>query len=260
MKLRTCVAVLTGVAFAACPQQTSKPSELTLQTDTSTDVLPVDHPPIVATGGGSETGGGSATGGGSGTGGGAQAPLQMGTRRLTVMQLQASLPIVLGGNTWQVGTANGFATRAGTLGVANYVSVVQDAMEPSPLYAKFMGDAARDGCNRALNADIAIPTDGGTSDAGVSAGEETLFRFASQTDNATNNLAKINANLRYLKLRFHGVKVATTDDAPIAQYRALFVEAYNAQKTVSSGEKAAVKEGWRAVCVALLTAPEYHLY
>ncbi len=253
--------VVLVMFLTACTQApTSTPSQLTLDTHGSTDVLPFDHPPITATGGGSGAGGGSATGGGTADGG--LPPLmQMGTRRLNVMQLQASLPIVLGGNTWQINSANGFVARSSTLGVANYISVTQDAMEPSPLYLKFMADAARDGCNRALNADLAIPTDGGTNDAGVAAGQETLYRFADANDTVASQPAHIDANLRYLKLRFHGVKVAPTDDTPIAQYRALFVDAYNAAKGDGGVvDKVAVKEGWRAVCVALLTAPEYHLY
>jgi hypothetical protein len=60
-------------------------------------------------------------------------------------------------------------------------------------------------------------------------------------------------NLRYLKLRLHGVKIAATDDAAVAKLATLFDEA-------AKGAKGSTTEGWRAVCVALLTDAEFHTY
>jgi hypothetical protein len=75
-----------------------------------------------------------------------------------------------------------------------------------------------------------------------------------------SNKANVDANLRYLKLRFHGVKVADSDDVPIATLRKLFDDSVKAAAGTSTPTAAHVKEGWRTVCVALLQAPEYHLY
>jgi hypothetical protein len=167
-----------------------------------------------------------------------------------VRQLAQSLPVVLGGNTWMVGSTNGFNARGATLGEPDYIGVVDENLEASTLYQKFMGDMARDGCTRTANADAAL-----------AASSRVLMRFVALTDSTTNNAAAVDTNLRYLKLRFHGVKVAATDTTSIAGLRTVFTDAVRgAQGTAATPTAAHVKEGWRAVCVALLTAPEYHLY
>jgi hypothetical protein len=249
-------------------------------------VLPLDHPPIegigggfgggggeatgggsaagggaatgggTASGGGTATGGGSATGGGTGggsagggTGGGAGTAPSAGTQRLTVRQLAQTLPVVLGGNTWMVGSTNGFTSRSATLGEADYINVVDENLEASTLYMKFMADMARDGCTRTANADAALAQN-----------TRVLMRFVGTTDTLASNRAGVDANLRYLKLRFHGVKVAPTDTASIAGLRTVFDSAVRGVAGTNTPTANHVKEGWRAVCVALLTAPEYHLY
>ena len=63
----------------------------------------------------------------------------------------------------------------------------------------------------------------------------------------------MNQNLRALRLQFHGVKVPSTDDTGIASYRKLYDDTLAASTNNTT-------EAWRAVCVALLTAPEYHFY
>ncbi|MBL8954184.1 MAG: hypothetical protein JNK82_25630 [Myxococcaceae bacterium] len=226
---------------------------------TDTDVLPFDHAGIGGTGGGaSATGGGSSgTGGGSsGTGGGSAAGVVSGgSQRLSVAQLRSSLPVILGsdsaGNpvTWRIGTAVGFDTRSATLGEADYLNRVDDDLEPSPLYLKFMFDMAKDSCNRVI-----------TADAARAAGAKVLTRFVGPTDTVTSARANVDRNLRSLRLQFHGIKVEGGDDAGIAAYRKLFDDAVKGAAGAGSPTAAHVTEGWRAVCVALLTAPEYHLY
>ena len=157
--------------------------------------------------------------------------------------------MVLGGNTWRVGTANGFNTRSATLGEPDYIGVVDENLEASTLYQKFMADMARDGCTRTANADAAL-----------AANARVLMRFVALNDTVTTNANGIDSNLRYLKLRFHGVKVAATDTTSIAGLRTVFSDAVRGAAGTATPTAAHVKEGWRAVCVALLTAPEYHLY
>jgi hypothetical protein len=153
------------------------------------------------------------------------------------------LPVVLGGNTWLINATNGFTARSATLGEADYLSVVDENLEPTALYLKLMSDAARDGCTRTA-----------TADAALAANQRVLMRFVSLTDTVATNPTAVDQNLRYLKLRFHGVKVDESDTASIARLRTLF------DASVSDTTQASVREGWRAVCVALLMAPEYHLY
>ncbi len=192
------------------------------------DGLPVDHPPI-------------------------DIPPEIhsrGARRLSVGQLRASLPIAMGKTsagadvTWTSGGGTAyFTTFSRALGEADYLNITEENLEPSPLYMKFMDDAARDVCDKALVADFA-KTD---------AAARTLLRHVALTDNLTTNEAGIERNLRYLKLRLHAVKIADGDSASLEGLKKLFGAAAKANNH-------SVREGWRAVCIALLTAPEFHLY
>lgn len=192
-------------------------------------VHPTDHPPL-------------------------DAPItSSGNSRLSVEQLRRSLPVVMGNDengtpiTWMIGTKKGLDDNADTLGEADYIDTTQDNLEPSPLYLKFMDDAARDVCNRALTADLA-KTDKST---------RTILVEVESTDTTA---AAVDANLRYLELRFWGVKVAADDTKSVAPLHSLFDTAVNAASGGKTPTQANVEEGWRAVCVALVTAPEFHIY
>ena len=248
-----------ALLLASCTEAVPEPQPTgpTLGLDDQGPVMPLDHPPVDGMGGGSGAGGGTGggvtgggTGGGStGGGGGVATPASAGVQRLSVRQLAQTLPVVLGGNTWQVGANNGFNTRSATLGEPDYINVVDENLEASSLYQKFMGDMARDGCTRTANADGALAQSA-----------RVLMRFVSLTDTVTSNRSGVDENLRYLKLRFHGVKVAPTDTASLDGLRTVFDAAVRGAAGTSTPTAAHVKEGWRAVCVSLLTAPEYHLY
>jgi hypothetical protein len=228
--MRTALAVAL-VALASCT--TGSDSKPKVSVTDEGPVMPLDHPPLDGTGGGT----GSVT------------AKSAWSQRLTNRQEAASMAIALGGNTWMVGSTVGFDARKATLGEPDYVTVVDENLEPSSLFLKFMGDGARDGCTRTL-----------TADATAAANARVVMRLVGLTDTVTSNKANVDANLRYLKLRFHGVKVADADDAPIASLRKLFDDTVKAAAGTSTPTAANVKEGWRTVCVALLQAPEYHLY
>ncbi len=255
---RHVVSVLLASLLAACevpPTGSTGPGPSVSTTDTN--VLPFDHPVIGGTGGGGSGTGGSGTGGGgtSGTGGGGPTVASGGAQRLSVAQLRSSLPVILGadgsGNpvTWRVGAAVGFDSRSATLGEADYLNRVDDDLEPSPLYLKFMFDMARDSCNRVI-----------TADAARAPSAKVLTRFVNATDTVASAKANVDRNLRSLRLQFHGIKVADADDAGIAAYRKLFDDTVKAAAGAGTPNAGHVTEGWRAVCVALLTAPEYHFY
>lgn len=248
------------LVFAACAEEAPRveqPAGPALDVEDKGPVLPIDHPPIDGFGGGTATGGGAGGGGttsdagsGGGDGGVWVPPESAGTQRLSIRQLALSMPVVLGGNTWMTNsTTQGFTARAATLGEPDYINVVDENLEPSALHLKFMGDAARDGCTRTANADAAL-----------AASSRVLMRFVGPTDTVTSNRTSVDANLRYLKLRFHGVKVATNDTASLNGLRTVFDAAVRGAAGTATPTAAHVKEGWRSVCVALLTAPEYHLY
>jgi len=236
------LSLFSATSLFACQQKL--PAGPSLSVGAPSGTLPLDHPPVdFGTGGGGGGGGGGSSG-------------SAGARRLSVAQLKASIPVVLGTDTtgtpvtWMVGKVDGFDARAGALGVANFTSVSEENLEPSPLYLKFMSDMARDVCNRALAADAAKSQ----------ASERAVQRFVSLTDTVSLNQAAVDKNLRYLKLVFHGIKVTDADEAPIAPLRALFDTTVKGAAGTAAVTESHVREGWRTVCVALLTAPEFHLY
>jgi hypothetical protein len=223
-------------ALAACssgaPSDSSGPS---LTETPEMPAPPVDHPPIDP----------------------AKKPVTSAVaQRVSVAQLRGAFPVILGKDvngkdiTWMSGGAPALDKMADVLGEADYAFVTQDNRDPSALYLKFMDDAARDVCERALTADAARPA----------AADRVLLRYVGPTDTAKSNAAGVDKNLGYLTLRFHGIKVKEGDDARLAPLRTLFTDAVTAAAAGQSVTAAHVTEGWRAVCVALITAPEFHLY
>jgi hypothetical protein len=194
------------------------------------DALPADHPPLDPS----------------------QLPMRSAkSRRLSVKQLRGTIPVAMGQDVngkdivWMLYSFPGLDKLSDVLGEADYANRTDDNLEISPLYLKFMDVAARDVCDKALTADLAKPDKSA----------RVLLRHVEKTDTVENNPQAVDANLRYLKLRFHAVKVAEGDDEPISMLRTLYADA-----TKAGGVAIGPQEGWRVVCVALLTAPEFHLY
>jgi hypothetical protein len=236
------------VTTVGCVQSTERPGgqNPSIAVDDRGPALPFDHPPLTG-GGGAGTGGGTgSTGGGSSTLGG---PASAASQRLTVRQLAQSMPVALGGATWMIGTQSGFDVRSRTLGEPDYVAVVDENLEPSSMFLKFMDDAAKDGCTRTA-----------TADQTRAANQRVLYKTVGLNDTVASNKTGVDQNLAHLKLRFHGIKVAVNDEATLAPLRTLFDAAVKGAAAGATPTAAHVREGWRAVCVALLMAPEYQLY
>jgi hypothetical protein len=172
----TLVVVFLSVACTEAPVPTPPPVDPSLVVTKDGPTLPFDHPPLL---GGGAAGGGSAGGAtGGGTGGGAvvPGPASAGSRRLSTRQLMKSMETVLGGSIWMVGGTNGFDARSRTLGEPDYIAVVDENLEPSALFLKFMDDAAKDGCTRAV-----------TADQGRAANQRVLYKTVSLTDTVASN-------------------------------------------------------------------------
>jgi hypothetical protein len=101
--------------------------------------MPVDHPPLP--------------------------PLELASnssqaQRLTVQQLRLTYPAVLGADatgkpiTWRLGDGRvGLDVMARPMGEPDYIYTTDEVLEPSPLYTKFVDDAARNVCDQTLKAD-----------------------------------------------------------------------------------------------------------
>jgi hypothetical protein len=227
------VASLAGCPSAPPPPAGPSGENNGIDTTPKGSAPPIDHPPLDP----------------------AKRPVEAAdAQRLSVAQLRNAFPVVLGNDakgkpiTWMVGTKPGFDTMARTLGEPDYSLVTDEDRTPSPLYAKLMDDAARDGCSRALDADAT------RADKNARA----ILRYVEPTDVDPKTAPGIDQNLRYLKLRFHGVHIDATDTTTVAPLEKLFVD--GAAASTSSAPDAKARSGWMVVCVALLTAPEFHLY
>jgi hypothetical protein len=177
------------------------------------------------------------------------------TRRLTVDELQASIGVVAGSDaadqpiSWKVKIGNqtmdglSDAAYGRTLGRPDYITITEEDPAPGPLYVKFVGDLSRDVCNDMVNADL------------ERSGEATLWPHAPV--DSTPTAAEIDENLEYLALRFWGFGADEVADV-LEGLRA--VHAAGVAADDPGDEIPPQAEGWRAVCVALIEDPSFHLH
>jgi hypothetical protein len=177
-----------------------------------------------------------------------------GPQRLTVQQLRESVATALGNDVngapiaWMIGNSEGLVSLGEVLGAPDYLDTTEEGREINALYLKFMDDLARDVCRKALDHDAAKAT----------GAERTLLRHVEWTDTATT--AGFDQNLRYLKLRFHGLRVAESDAAATASLRRLFSQVISNATAGGPAHASHIRQAWNAVCIALVTAPEFHIY
>lgn len=156
-------------------------------------------------------------------------------RRMSVDQLRRSIPVLFDGITWTVTVRGreqvGFDVLSRTLGEADYIQATSHNEEPSPLFAKFMDDMASDVCNKAIRADLE-----------ATVGEPRLV---------IHDEADVDATLRFLRLKLHGIYVPDGSTEGLEDLRALYDDVTAAQGT---------QVGWFSVCIAMLTAPELIAY
>ena len=183
-------------------------------------------------------------------------PVSAFASRMTIGMLEKSLPVVAGNDVngnpinWTV-TQQGnqvvgweYGAFGGTLGRPDYIKVTAESMEPDMLYLKFMGDMATQVCQKIVEADKEKGSDA----------ERVLTPFISIENPKEPTV--VDENLAYLKLRFHGVKVASGDNEALTPLRDLYLG--GASGPGSDLEQAIA--GWKSVCVGLLLSPEFHVY
>ncbi len=231
------IAVL--VSLLGCGEDTALATSALLTTAVTPTVtpvgpaLPLDHPPVTVP------------------------PTGRSVRRFSVDQLAASLPVIAGNDengkpiTWTVTGNNGKSLAAlgpdalaRTLGQPDYYQTTHENLEPSSLYVKLMDDMARDVCGKMVVADQKRPA--GTP--------RVLTRDASLTD--TSDSEAVRRNVRTLALRFWGQSLPEKDTAATDG----LVRVFDAGVASATNAASKAAEGWRAVCVAMLTSPEFHLY
>lgn len=162
-------------------------------------------------------------------------------KRMDIDQLEAELMRVSNGLTWtDIKGTNQFVALSSTLGKPDYIQSTVEELGPTVLFEKFLGDAARSVCTRLVDADKKASPEA-----------RVLMREASPTDTLQTNPEGVDANLRRLLLRFHG-RAYEPHASQLNQWSWLF-------ETVSYSSKDPAL-AWRAVCVALISHPDFYSY
>jgi len=171
-------------------------------------------------------------------------------RRMDIEQLDQSIQRVTGGIEWRSGGRNGFSRFASMLGVAEYVERTVEDRSVSVLFLKFLNDASRDVCERLMNQEF---------DAESEAEKVFLVR-ASVEDRLPEGQERIEANLRYLLMRFHGRFVAegSTEVNPWSEM--LEQVAAEAVAEDEGDAEPDYRAGWESVCVGLINHPDFFTY
>lgn len=162
-------------------------------------------------------------------------------RRMDIDQLQASLEQVTGdGIHWTDGNTRLFDELAQTLGKPDYLDTTVSDLDPSMLFAKFLGDAARDVCQKLAD-----------QDAEAAAEDRLLIVYAGLEDTLESNTSGVEENLRYLLRRYHTVSLEEGSDL-LNPWSWLFESSLYV-----TGDPVAA---WRTVCVGLITHPDFYTY
>lgn len=166
--------------------------------------------------------------------GDAEEPAGRRMRRMTAAQFHRSLVMVTG-QPWPL-----FDDYAGAMGQADYAEITDEGRELSVTFDKFVHDAALHSCA------AAIAADGDGSDAG------TVMRWVTVSE---RDLVKIRRNLDYLMLRFLGQEM-DAEDPRVEPWMDLLV----AEPDEGELDDALMRERWTAVCIGLVTHPDFVTY
>ncbi len=185
-------------------------------------------------------------------------------RRLNVRQLRASLLTAVG-VSWQqprrilsADYASGFYDDPNadmlnllslTLGQPDYNNFTSESIEPGAVFSKLVGDAARKACRDGITLDLTRP-----------AAQRILIRGVSESDVLSGHENAVRENVSNLVLRFWSRQVA-----PASQTVTDLIEIFRVASTAPASTTPMLPagtpvDGWRAVCVALVTDPQFLTY
>lgn len=168
--------------------------------------------------------------------------------RMNIEQLARSIPIVTGGIRWEEDFGDGpvdmLQALAPTLGAPDYLLVTEENLEPSLIIAKFMGDASHRICTRWVSESRA-------KHESLAPEARTLVHHDDWSSLAPED---VEHTLSKLLLRFFARHVPPGDPG-LEPYVGLFEDASGG---ALKGQEA--HDGWLAVCLALMTDPEFVLY
>ena len=180
-------------------------------------------------------------------------PLHRPRRRLNLDQLSLAIAQTMGGLRWSE-VVNGeerdlFVTMAATLGKPDFVQRTTEDLTPSALFQKFLGDASRQVCQKRAQLDLDAMSD---PRAEPSDPQVTLWGSLSPELTPREDEAAIEGQIRALVLRFHSRVLPEGPSPRLAYWRWLFDTAMLVDGSPVSG--------WRALCVGLISHPDFYSY
>lgn len=143
---------------------------------------------------------------------------------------------------------------AASLGRPDYNYTVQESLEPGVTFAKMVGDAARFTCGLAAQHEVAGD--------GPEGSPHLLVRVTGQDTLATNEEG-IRENIAALGLRFWGRALDPKGDevgALVEVFRAASTAKAWTDESDTARPAGGVVDGWRAVCTAMATDPQFFIY
>lgn len=171
-------------------------------------------------------------------------------RRLDLDQLDASIRRVSGGIGWteQRGSqeVNLFEELASTMGKPDFINATSEDLDPSIIFQKFLGDAARTVCDRVMERELALAP---------GQGERSLFITISPNEDPRQAKEKATQNIKALMLRFHGRYLGEQDSEQDPRFKSW---SWLLESSLHTGSSPA--HAWRAVCVGMMTHPDFYMY
>jgi hypothetical protein len=165
-------------------------------------------------------------------------------RRMDLDQLSSAIRQVTGGIGWTEPRGSTrvdlFEDLSATLGKPDFTTRTEEDLAPSAIFQKFLDDAARGVCAELVSADPRRDR-----------AERTFFVTAEPTDTAGARPDAVEANLRELLVRFHG-RSFPAGDPGLEPWRWLL------RRLEHQG--VAPDAAWTALCVALMTHPDFYSY
>ncbi len=158
--------------------------------------------------------------------------------RLTADQLFRSIEVTTG-QTWSREDQ-----YAPTLGKPDFNQATEESQDISVSFVKLAGDAAREVCGEAVDADLAL----GNPD------DRIIVKHLNGLDPEDDSVL---TNLRYLVLRFHGIHMTDDLDSRLDPWAAIM----RTDLPADVGERESqARDRWKAVCVGLITHPDFLTY
>ena len=161
-------------------------------------------------------------------------------RRLDLDQIDASILAATGFGWVDDEGRNRFDQLASTLGRADYRNTTQEDRTPSLVFQKFLADAAHSVCGKLVQTDSSRPSV-----------DRIFFLHAEIGDTVKANHDAVEDNIRHLLLRFHSRVVEPGSDTLDG-----WLWLHESAGFVSANPNLA----WNAVCVGLITHPDFYSY